>query len=271
MYGINLLNGGSGFAGTGDLLPDWGDSLDFSSLLARIQPYGAAPGVTFGSLGDSFTSGIGTPRGGNFAGTRHDDVLTGNDGMNFIRGRAGDDSIDGGGGNDRLVGGRGADALNGGAGNDHLFGDGASFNIGFTGLGDTQTSLNIPAPFQSLADSFNFSGLGIGPGFGDTASVSFDDTLNGGAGDDTLTGGRGNDTFVFETGMGHDTITDFAAGLGATDVIQLIGLGFDSFDDVLAVATDVGENCVIQISATESITLEGVQLAQLAADDFLFA
>lgn len=266
MSGINFLNGGYGFAGTGDLLPDWGDHLDFAALIEHLQSNAGAPGYRFGNWSDTYNFG-GVDRSGDFAGSQHDDALAGDDGMNFIRGRAGDDQIDGGGGNDRLVGGRGADVLNGGEGNDDLFGDGASFNTWFGGPGDTRTSLSIPAPFQSLADSFSFSGLG----FGETAAASFDDTLNGGAGDDTLTGGRGNDTFVFEAGMGHDTITDFAAGLGITDVIQLIGLGFDSFDDVLAAATDVGSDCVIQISATESITLEGVQLAQLAADDFLFA
>jgi Ca2+-binding RTX toxin-like protein len=273
MADTNFLGGGFGFSGNGDLLPDWSDTIDFSWLNDHFRSHGAVPDVLTSIGSDSFNSGGGA-RGGDFAGTRHDDVLTGNGESNFIRGRAGDDSIDGGDGDDRLVGGRGSDTLNGGEGNDHLFGDGQLWASGLSGgLGDTQTSLSIPAPFASLADSFNFSGLGAGPylGFGDRASVNFDDTLNGGAGDDTLTGGRGNDTFVFEAGMGHDTITDFAAGLGATDVIRLIGLGFDNFDNVLAAATDVGDNCVIQISAGESITLEGVQLAQLVADDFLFA
>ena len=46
-----------------------------------------------------------------------------------------------------------------------------------------------------------------------------DDKLLGNAGDDVLTGGRGTDTFVFNTGGGVDSITDFEGG---TDKIQLV-------------------------------------------------
>ena len=45
------------------------------------------------------------------------------------------------------------------------------------------------------------------------------DKLLGNAGDDVLTGGSGTDTFVFNTGGGVDSITDF---VGGTDKIQLV-------------------------------------------------
>ncbi len=38
------------------------------------------------------------------------------------------------------------------------------------------------------------------------------DTLNGGTGNDTLTGGAGKDTFVYASGDGADTVTDYTAG-----------------------------------------------------------
>ena len=45
------------------------------------------------------------------------------------------------------------------------------------------------------------------------------DKLLGNAGNDVLTGGSGTDTFVFNTGGGVDSITDFEGG---TDKIQLV-------------------------------------------------
>src|SRR5690606_37354305 len=47
-----------------------------------------------------------------------------------------------------------------------------------------------------------------------------DDVIVGGAGNDTLSGGSGNDEFRFQSGDGHDVITDFTAG-GAEDRIEI--------------------------------------------------
>jgi Ca2+-binding RTX toxin-like protein len=52
------------------------------------------------------------------------------------------------------------------------------------------------------------------------------DTINGGGGVDTLTGGVGNDNFVFVTGSGGTTITDFAGnGAAAGDALEFHGFG----------------------------------------------
>src|SRR4028118_935656 len=78
-----------------------------------------------------------------------------------------------------------------------------------------------------------------------------DDTLRGGLGNDTLTGGNGGDVFVFASGHGTDTITDFSLGQG--DKIGLTGgltFGNLSFSgnqillgtQVLAVLTGVNTN-----------------------------
>ncbi len=114
------------------------------------------------------------------------------------------------------------------------------------------------------------------------------DTLNGAAGDDVLvggidndmlTGGMGNDVFVFAAGDGSDVITDFTAG-GVEDYIDLSGFGAiggiggtgtaAGFADVMALATQVGTDTVVDFGAGDAITLTGVTLADLTADDFIF-
>jgi Ca2+-binding RTX toxin-like protein len=78
-----------------------------------------------------------------------------------------------------------------------------------------------------------------------------DDTINGnagidkivgGSGDDALTGGAGNDRFIFKTGFGLDTVTDFTARAASDDVIEIQdGL----FADFAAV-----QNASAQVAAT---------------------
>lgn len=119
------------------------------------------------------------------AGDLGDNLITGNDDDNVLRGdfnqRAsggsigGDDIILGNGGNDRIGGKGGDDILLGGAGNDAIWGDDG------------------------------------------------DDILRGGPGNDTLTGddfsgGSGADIFILAAGEGMDMIMDFEVG------IDLIGL-----------------------------------------------
>ena len=96
--------------------------------------------------------------------------------------------------------------------------------------------------------------------------------LDGGAGADTLTGGGGDDTFVFGAGDGADIVTDFVAGSGTVDEIDLSMLsGFDSLADVLAVATQNGANTVLSFAAGLTLTLQNVSRSSLSADDFIFA
>jgi Ca2+-binding RTX toxin-like protein len=109
---------------------------------------------------------------------------------------------------------------------------------------------------------------------GDDSIVGFSgrDVLSGGAGNDVLTGLGGNDLFVFKERFGSDRVTDFAAGPGLGDVIQLsLGAAFDSFEEVRAAARQVNADTVIHFGELGSITLQNVALTSLAADDFLFA
>jgi hypothetical protein len=100
--------------------------------------------------------------------------------------------------------------------------------------------------------------------------ASADDTLTGGSGDDFLTGGSGDDTFVFGDGDDSDIITDFVAGAGTDDVIDLTGQSaVSNFADVQAAASQVGADTLIDFGGGDTIVVAGVDVADLHADDFL--
>ncbi|MDB5449480.1 MAG: hypothetical protein JWQ52_608, partial [Phenylobacterium sp.] len=109
--------------------------------------------------------------------------------------------------------------------------------------------------------------------FSGTSAAGGADTLNGGMGNDILTGGAGDDRFVFQSGTGADIIRDVVPGTATShDTIQLLGYGaaIDTFQEVVDRSAQVGGNVVITLSASDSVTLEGVTLNQLRAEDFLF-
>jgi Ca2+-binding RTX toxin-like protein len=97
------------------------------------------------------------------------------------------------------------------------------------------------------------------------------DLISGGAGNDTLTGGLGDDHFLFAFGDGQDTVTDFTAGDGSGDVIDLHGYGVTTFADLSAHMSQVGADVLIDLDAQNQITLQHVTLAQLNAGDFLLS
>ena len=95
------------------------------------------------------------------------------------------------------------------------------------------------------------------------------DTLDGGAGDDTLAGGSGSDTFVFAPGHGDDSISDFTDG---EDLIDLSGFtGISGFDDLTVTATDDGVTIDLTAHGGGKIVLDGFDIANLDATDFLFS
>ncbi len=101
----------------------------------------------------------------------------------------------------------------------------------------------------------------------DYAGGDDDDTIEGTFRDDTLMGGGGADTFVFDEDSGDDTITDFTAG---TDKIDL-----SAFTDITSIGDlrgfQAGNDAVIFLgfNGGGSITLQGVQLGELSASDFI--
>lgn len=229
------------------------DSLDFSGLGSGISVYanlrtGAVELVTAGA--NTSQSHINFE---NLTGSNNTDVLIGSDGAN---------SISAGGGNDILTGLGGADSLDGGAGIDR-----ADYSASL-GAVSVNLATGLGAGGDAAGDVLsNIENL-TGSSYADTLTGNaLANILAGGLGNDMLTGGAGADTFVFNTGGGSDVITDFAA----EDVISLQGFGITTFADLLTRAHDVGGNLVIDLNANDHITLNNTALADLRADDFLFA
>jgi VCBS repeat-containing protein len=138
---------------------------------------------------------------------------------------------------------------------------------------------------ESLSDSFTYT-ISDGNGGFDTATVtvevtgaddgdlavngtSGDDTLFGAEGNDMLFGDAGDDLFVFVNGTGDDTVTDFTAGAGSADRLDVSDFGFANFAELLDATNDDGADTVITLDDDDSIKLIGVQEAQLHEDDFI--
>ena len=203
-----------------------------------------------------------------------DNQLTGNFATNYLAGLEGDDTLDGRGGDDLLYGGLGNDTYvvveagdqaieQAGQGTDTVqawrgwtLGANVENLTLMVGIGGTGNGLNNVITGNA---SNNFlSGLGG------------DDTLVGGAGNDTLAGGSGADTHVFTGAFGQDTVTDFYAAAGVSDMIRFSTDVFADFAAVMAAASDTAGGVVITASGGRSVTLTGVSKAQLSADDFQF-
>lgn len=71
-------------------------------------------------------------------------------------------------------------------------------------------------------------------------------------------------------GHGNDTITDFDAGAGTADAIDISSFGLNSLADVQALATDVGSDVLIDFGGGSSIRLLDVSESMLSNEDFIF-
>ena len=197
-------------------------------------------------------------------GNNGEDVLFGFDGGDFLSGGQGIDTLAGGNGVDWLVGGSENDWLMGGNDNDTLFGDGGNDTLNGDGGNDTELGGAGNDYMTGGAGNDRLSGeAGNDTLRGDAGA----DVLTGGIGADACYGGLGNDQFVFAPGDGADVINDFRAG-GSEDWIKFNTSALDTFDEILAAATDVGSNCVIRIDATSQVTLVGVHESELTLADF---
>jgi len=260
-----------------------GDTMNGGNGIDTVSYAGATVGVTVNLLlqtahaGDAqgdILAGFENARGGD-----GNDELTGGNDDNVLQGGKGSDTINGGDGNDTIVGGAGGDTMDGGDGIDTLSYAGATVSGvavdlgtgsggGSDATGDTYTGFeNVLG--SSLGDFIlgdaNANFLAGGAGF---------DTLDGAGGNDRLSGGTEDDRFHFSTGYGKDTITDFFAGLGSEEVIVFsLGASFDSFAEVMAVATSTGvggKNTVFTFDGGTSLTLLNVSKASLIGSDFEF-
>ena len=96
-----------------------------------------------------------------------------------------------------------------------------------------------------------------------------DDTLIGGGGQDVLDGGAGNNVIIASAAGGSFQVNGFNAA-GSQDRIDLSQFGADAdFAWVMAHAQQVDGNVLVDLGA-EQMTLAGVDLGSLSADDFIF-
>ncbi|WP_368186109.1 calcium-binding protein [Aestuariibius sp. HNIBRBA575] len=249
MGGHDVVNG---FAGNDKLVGGSGNDLIYGGDDNDHINGGNGADTLYGDDGDDLIRG--DKSSDEIYGGQGDDDLRGGTGHDLIHGGDGDDTIRGDGNNDTIYGDDGADVIDGGSGKDEIYGgadndiiDGGNSNDRIWG-GSGDDTLNGGRQNDRLNGN------------------SGSDTLNGDAGNDVLTGGSDADTFVFELGGGSDRITDFVSG---EDQIDLTDFGIDVLNPT-ATYTDSGADMVISFATGEILTLEGVNIADVALGDFLF-
>jgi Ca2+-binding RTX toxin-like protein len=170
----------------------------------------------------------------------------------------------------------GFDLMDGKAGSDtadfSLFGAAVWVNLAYAGVEAwTRDGIDVDGGvWRTIADLANIENI-TGTAFADRLTGDAQaNRISGGAGDDVLTGNGGDDLFVFSNAGGSKAITDFRAGAGTDDVIDLRAFGFTSLADVLDVA-DNSADLTLQLDADDQLTLLGVHSAELSAQDFIFA
>ena len=158
---------------------------------------------------------------------------------------AGNGTLKGSSGADKIYGGAGSEALFGNAGNDGIYGN-AGNDVLYGGNGDDQL----------------YGGDG-------------NDQLYGQYGDDELTGGAGNDTFIYYTGYGNETITDYTSGedtvklaSGAISKTEIVNSGkdvkFTIGDGSITVANGAGK-AISVVDGSGSYTVSDTEIT-LGAD-----
>ncbi|MBW7970285.1 VCBS repeat-containing protein [Bradyrhizobium sp. BR 10289] len=87
---------------------------------------------------------------------------------------------------------------------------------------------------------------------------------------DKVTAGGGNDTFVYGKGGGADVWTDFVAGAGSADKIDLTSFGRHlHLGNILSQTTQNGSDATIDFGGGDTVTLQNVNKSDLHADDFI--
>lgn len=268
--GNDILRGGVG----ADLLigGDGIDTLDYGDSSAGVTvnlTTGAASGGD--AAGDSFT-GIERITGSDFG-----DLLVGDTRANRLLGGAGDDVLRGGAGNDVIIGGAGADEMYGGSGSDLLSYEGSTnwvtihldlgWAYGVEGSGDTFSGFE------------NARGSEVGDAIYGTAGDNRlhggggGDYLDSGAGNDVLFGNAGDDAFLFWSGSDEVRVMDFTAGdtVAEDRIIMTMGEDYDSFAEVMAVATMDGPDTRFDFGGGHVLILTGVDKTALVSSDFVFS
>lgn len=188
-------------------------------------------------------------------GTFRQDLIRGDSVGNQLAGLAGADRLDGRGGFDFVT--YALDAGQGGT-------DGIKVNLGAGTVRDGFGNLDKLVSIEGVV------GTAAADSFADNASNNFfdggagNDTLRFSAGNDIATGGAGADTFVFRgTAFDDDTVNDYSVAQGDRIVFDAA----TSFADLTL--TNVAGGVYVQFGSG-SVTIMGVTVGQLGADDFGF-
>jgi Ca2+-binding RTX toxin-like protein len=250
--GNDILSGGDGndlvVVDAGNSTLDGGSGADTAGFLGiDTFPAGVTVSLALQGAAQTVAAGSSMTLSGfeNLTGTSHDDVLTGDGADNVLAGDAGDDT------------------LLGGAGADTLYGDGRI-------APDTHgTGRSGPIVTQS-----DVSGL-YDPA---DPAISFDDTLDGGAGDDIMDGGAGSDTASFASWTEGVTVglgvggNGFATNQDGTENDQLLSIeniSGSAFNDFINGNNDA--NILIGGNGGDALFGRGGDDVMLggAGDDFL--
>lgn len=163
----------------------------------------------------------------------YNDVLSGNQLANEIKGEDGDDRIDGKSGNDVLYGGAGNDSLTGGTGADVMLGGAGDDTYEVDSLNDTVTEM-VGQGIDTIRTQLRSYTLGnhvenvTYTGWLNSTLIgnSLDNQITGGRGADTLDGGGGNDTLI--GGAGDDIYLLTSEHVGTVTIVEAARGGIDS-------------------------------------------
>ncbi|MEX0304014.1 MAG: calcium-binding protein [Leisingera sp.] len=253
----------------------------FDQVAFTIDPAGVIANLKTGTAtdgwGDTITmTGIEVLRG-----SAHDDKLIGNGKSNTFRGLEGADTINGSGGKDEVR--YDKDAQRGGT-------DGVTVNLGkgfaIDGFGDRDTLKSIErARGSDSADKLLGNGganrlMGLdgndtlsGKGGNDLILGGIgQDKINGDGGNDDLFGEGGADLFIFKGAFGNDTISDFQTA-GKKEKVDLSAItNIKSFRDLENnhLSENSDGDAVISDNKGNSITMDGIGIADLSGNDFIF-
>lgn len=216
----------------------------------------AAVTVNLATLTAQNTVGAGTDTISAFehlTGSAFNDTLTGDGNANTMQGLAGNDTMNGGNGTDTVT-----------------YIDAASAVTVSLALATAQNTIGAGtdtlSAFENLTGS-NYNDTLTGSTAANTINGGAgDDLLYGGAGNDTLTGGVGADDFMFQTGGGSDTVTDFSKVLGdALDLSSLL-TAYDPLTHAITdfvQITDSGANSLVKVDVNG--TTGGTAWTQIAS------
>ncbi|WP_137702397.1 hypothetical protein [Marimonas lutisalis] len=231
-------------------------------------------------------------------------VISGTEAADTLTGTAGDDVIEALGGDDLILATDGFDVTDGGEGFDTVDFSGLSVGVRLVGDysepgaifredpvtgGREQTFRNVEAIIGTgEADvvslwNTDLRYLDLGAGDDMAGGSEYDDVILGGAGNDLVAGDMGDDTVTlgegadifgvsryssgpFPFGSGNDVVTDFDASEDALYFQITSGTTYDPLADTVQTA----EGALISYVEGSSILLEGVDMADLTAANFMF-